>query len=203
MVSAVLPALFSPSTYKQNIQHGDAAGSAIATQTGESEDAAAMSPEISAYQQPSDLAVESDSRRSTGFMRQPRKHVLTLWKSAAKGSSPTRLAGFVGLLTGCGALLALVVFLPLPARLQRSGIRPADSVTDTYYIVGASSLAVSLLCFIGLRNLQSDKEKSAKSLLKIGYRQKDYLRSQIAEPIKVVFTNPLLGLAYLGSLVAR
>ncbi|KAL9614654.1 MAG: hypothetical protein Q9167_000859 [Letrouitia subvulpina] len=203
MVSAVLPALFSPSTYNQTIQYGDAAGGAIATQTNEGENAAAMSSGISAHQQSANPSAESGAHRSTGFMRQPREHVLTLWKSATKGSSPTRLAGLVGLLTGCGALLALVVFLPLPARLQRSGIRPADSVADTYYIVGASSLAVSLLCFIGLRNLQSEKEKSARSLLITRHRQKDHLRSRMAEPIKAAFTHPLLGLAYLGSLVAR
>lgn len=43
-------------------------------------------------------------------------------KKAWLPPSPTRSAGFVGLFSGCGALLALLVFLRLPDLIEGSGI---------------------------------------------------------------------------------
>lgn len=43
-------------------------------------------------------------------------------KRASLLPSPTRSAGFVGLFSGCGALLALLVFLRLPDLIEGGGI---------------------------------------------------------------------------------
>ncbi|EAQ91454.1 hypothetical protein CHGG_03389 [Chaetomium globosum CBS 148.51] len=59
--------------------------------------------------------------------------------SEGKGKS-SALAGYVGLFTGCGALVALVLFLPLPARFSHvDGVTFADAIKDSFYIVGKSS----------------------------------------------------------------
>ena len=130
-------------------------------------------------------------------------------------SSP-RLAGFVGMFTGCGALVALGLFLPLPARFERSGSSPASAITKTYYIVGVVALAVAVTCFIGLRNLHGEEGKGWSSFRKASKHlssdqsetpQRDppppYSPSQLSRSFFLGFTNPDIGLGYIGSFVAR
>ncbi|KAK2758665.1 hypothetical protein FQN54_003355 [Arachnomyces sp. PD_36] len=81
----------------------------------------------------------------------------------AKASS-SRLAGFVGMFTGCGALLALVIFLPLPAHFEKAGSSSSQSVKYAYYVVAAIALAISLICYVGFRNLQGEEGKGCASL---------------------------------------
>ncbi|KAL6356072.1 hypothetical protein LRP88_09660 [Fusarium phalaenopsidis] len=51
-----------------------------------------------------------------------------------KAGRPSKLAGFVGLFTGCGALVALVLFLPLPVRFGAiDDVTPADAVSYSFY----------------------------------------------------------------------
>src|SRR5437762_2142333 len=46
--------------------------------------------------------------------------------------SPPKLAGLVGFFTGCGALVALILFLPLPAQFSKiSGITQRQAIVDT------------------------------------------------------------------------
>lgn len=77
----------------------------------------------------------------------------------AHRDSTSKIAGFVGMATGCGALIALSVFLPLPARFQKAGIDPGPAVQYSYYVVGTVALATASICTIGLRNLQSERHK--------------------------------------------
>lgn len=74
--------------------------------------------------------------------------------------NPSRLAGLVGLFTGCGALVALIIFLPLPARFSKiNGISPAQAIVDSFYVVGTISLAVACACFLGLKDLAGEESK--------------------------------------------
>ncbi len=74
--------------------------------------------------------------------------------SALKPVSASRLAGFVGFATGCGALLALLAFLPLPARFAAlPGVTAAQAVTYSYYVVAVVALLAAGASFFGLRNL--------------------------------------------------
>lgn len=130
-------------------------------------------------------------------------------------SSPTRLAGFVGLFTGCGALLALALFLPLPALIQKSGLPPGKAVANTYCIVGVIALMVSIICFFGLRNLQGEEGKGWHIFIapkKPDDPPSDGESNSIApastlslvlESIKLGYIYPQLGLGYLGGFVAR
>ena len=130
---------------------------------------------------------------------------------ASLNSSPTRLAGFVGLFTGCGALVALGLFLPLPVRFQKAGVGPGQAVADAYYIVGAIALVVSVACSWGLRNFLGEGNKGLRALLK-GRISGDRISGTegglssftlLLEAIGLGYRDPLLGLGYIGGLVAR
>ena len=128
----------------------------------------------------------------------------------ASRSASSRLAGIVGLFTGFGALLALSIFLPLPAFFQKFGKRPGQAVADSYYCVASISIVVSIVCLFGLRNLHSEKGKGWSSLVKgngpprIGSQSapKATKISILLEPVRLGFTS-MLGLGYLGGFVAR
>lgn len=104
-------------------------------------------------------SLSTDSRASQGQQGQQQR-------AATKQGKPSALAGYVGLFTGCGALVALVLFLPLPARFgERDGVTPGQAVAYSFYVVGGISLAVAVFVLIGLRNLHGEEGKGWKTLL--------------------------------------
>lgn len=91
--------------------------------------------------------------------------------TAAKSAKPSALAGFVGLFTGCGALVALSLFLPLPARFgDIDGVTPGQAVSYSFYVVGAVALVVAAFVFVGLHNLKGEEGKGWKVLFGISER---------------------------------
>jgi hypothetical protein len=136
-------------------------------------------------------------------------------KSSARnkaGASTSRLAGLVGMFTGCGALVALLVFLPLPTRFQEAGHSPAEAVADAFYVVGAVAILVALGCFFGLRNLPGEEGKSLQRL--VHRNDPDTDASHSGRPIlpyhrlflmsvQLGFRSQNIGLGYLGGFVAR
>ena len=130
--------------------------------------------------------------------------------SKSAEQSPTRLAGIVGLFTGCGALLSLGIFLRLPELIQRHGVQPGQALADSYYIVGALALILSIICFVGLRHLSGENGKGWGALV-YGQRKDPSFRGEekffssrsLFESIKLGFESRLLGLGYLGGFVAR
>lgn len=83
------------------------------------------------------------------------------------------LAGYVGLFTGCGALVALALFLPLPTRFgQISEITLAQAVEYSFYVVGAIAFVVAILVFFGLRGLSGEEGKGWRTL----FRQRSQVR---------------------------
>ncbi|EME48743.1 hypothetical protein DOTSEDRAFT_103922, partial [Dothistroma septosporum NZE10] len=129
----------------------------------------------------------------------------------------SQLAGLVGFFTGAGALVALGVFLPLPAYLQEYG--QAKSVQISYYIVASVALLVGIFIFFGLRNLPGEEHKSFSALLRPPYDETTsvglhgHLHTTLSpapsyfllakESIKLGLTDPTIGLGYLGGFVAR
>ncbi|KAH7126912.1 hypothetical protein B0J11DRAFT_433542 [Dendryphion nanum] len=127
------------------------------------------------------------------------------------GASASHLAGLVGMFTGCGALVALLIFLPLPTRFQ-SGHSPAAAVADSFYVVGSVALVVAVGCFFGLRNLPGEETKGIKRLSKRHQKRNDDLsptRAVLSYPrlflasVKLGFKSRNIGLGYLGGFVAR
>jgi hypothetical protein len=151
-------------------------------------------------------------------------------KPAEKSSSsPPRLAGLVGVFTGLGAILALLVFLPLPAQFSHiKGVTQGQAVADSFYVVGTIALAVAIACFFGLRNLQGEEGKGWRLLLgrpKIGHEYQaisngtnghegngdegksiapflPYWRLLLDSTV-LGFKDAQIGLGYLGGFVAR
>ncbi|KAJ5971207.1 uncharacterized protein N7479_001125 [Penicillium vulpinum] len=133
----------------------------------------------------------------------------------ASGASPSaRLSGFVGMCAGCGALVALVVFLPLAARFEKMGLSPSQAIQRSYYLVAAISLVISLVCFIGLRDLPGEKCKNWSALWKTRDEGDDdddlsihgprlsYWK-QLTTALTLGFQNRSIGLGYVGGFVAR
>lgn len=137
--------------------------------------------------------------------------------TSSPGSSPTRsgtsqIAGLVGMFTGCGALVALGVFLPLPARFQHDGSTPAEAIQQSYYIVGSIALVVAIICSFGLMNLAGEERKGWRSLFTTQIntaqtqRTKEKLPSYLhlfTSAFRLGFTDMEIGLGYLGGFVAR
>lgn len=144
-------------------------------------------------------------------------------KSQNTSSSPPRLAGLVGFFTGCGALVALAVFLPLPAQFSRlRGVTQGQAVADSFYVVGTIALLVSGACLLGLRGLQGEEGKGWRLLLGLspveGYQaaslqdqgEEGHKRSPflpywrlLLDSTMLGFKDAQIGLGYLGGFVAR
>lgn len=130
----------------------------------------------------------------------------------------SQLAGYVGMFTGIGALLAVAVFLPLPANIAEGAVSQADAVKDSFYIVGSIAIAVAICVFIGLRGLPGEEGKRLGNLFTFPQRTNDpdsagtddahsarnpsYFRLVRSATI-LAFTDSRIGLGYLGGFVAR
>lgn len=138
-------------------------------------------------------------------------------------SSPPRLAGLVGVFTGCGALVALILFLPLPAQFSHiDGLTQGQAVADSFYVVGSIALLVACFCFFGLRGLQGEEGKGWRLLLgrapaAHGYEAVAPSEGQELTPrapflpywrllldsTLLGFKDAQIGLGYMGGFVAR
>ncbi|SPN98353.1 related to MFS transporter [Cephalotrichum gorgonifer] len=132
---------------------------------------------------------------------------------------PSALAGYVGVFTGCGALVALSLFLPLPAWFgELDGVSTGDAVRYSYYVVALVALGVGGFVFLGLEGLRGEEGKGWGALL--GGRRDEatelpedgddspqqpvlpYLHL-LREAVTLGFTDSNIALGYLGGFVAR
>ncbi|KAF1991829.1 hypothetical protein K402DRAFT_409387 [Aulographum hederae CBS 113979] len=147
------------------------------------------------------------------FQSSPPQEQATVKKTS--GESTSELAGIVGMFTGLGALVALGIFLPLPTNFQNGGASGSDAVAYSFYVVGTVALVVSVLCFLGLRNLPTEEHKGWKKLIVLIRQQKPEDGSAATDakvmPYAKLFARSLtlgfqdvdIGLGYLGGFVAR
>ncbi|PKS11903.1 hypothetical protein jhhlp_001197 [Lomentospora prolificans] len=135
---------------------------------------------------------------------------------------PSALAGYVGVFTGCGALVALSLFLPLPAKFgEADGVSTADAVMYAFYVVSLVSLGVAAFVYVGLKGLKGEDGKGWSVLFggKATERASDgvdgssvhgsvqrpvlpYLHL-LREAVKLGLTDSNIALGYLGGFVAR
>ncbi|KAI8677307.1 hypothetical protein NCS56_00620500 [Fusarium sp. Ph1] len=130
-----------------------------------------------------------------------------------KAGRPSKLAGFVGLFTGCGALVALVLFLPLPVRFGAiDDVTPADAVSYSFYVVSVVAFAVAIFVAIGLRNIKGEEGKGWGVLLglKKDHDSDSHERRKLVPYLHLMkdsvflgFTDSRIALGYLGGFVAR
>ncbi|KAJ1335100.1 MFS transporter DHA1 family quinolone resistance protein [Microdochium nivale] len=150
-----------------------------------------------------------------------------------KGKKPAALAGYVGLFTGCGALVALTLFLPLPAKFgEKEGVTPAEAVEYSYYVVAVIALVVAVFVSFGFRNLRGEEGKGWRVLFGFGQRTNERYdtagfsdrttaaalegtefspaskgplpyRALLLSAVRLGFVDSHIGLGYLGGFVAR
>ena len=207
MVTAILPVLTDDHATDAASSSAGAEGSGAAGRLARPNprDSVAMSFESDATITPETFTRAASEDRASGSGEQ------------GSGRKPSALAGLVGLFTGCGALVSLVFFLPLPAQFsKREGVTLADAVTYSFYVVATVSLLVAAFVFVGLRGLKGEEGKGWRMLL--GLRKKGahgseahgnklhkplpYHRLLLAS-IGLGFTDPHIALGYLGGFVAR
>lgn len=133
----------------------------------------------------------------------------------AAQEKPSVLAGYVGLFTGLGALVSLIVFLPLPSQFsQIEGVEIGEAVQYAYYVVGAIAILVASFVYIGLRKLKGEEGKGFRTLFGMKKRRqadgseapmRSFLpyRQLLKEAVILGVTDSYIGLGYLGGFVAR
>lgn len=113
--------------------------------------------------------------------------------------------------TGCGALIALMVFLPLPAKFQYAGAGEKDALKYSFYIVAIVAFILAVWCFFGFRHLQ---QQAPGSQPRSTVSQRDNLMSSalghlrnmldnFTVAISIGFKSSEIALGYLGGFVAR
>lgn len=135
--------------------------------------------------------------------------------SSPAQDKPAVLAGYVGLFTGLGALVSLIVFLPLPSQFNKiEGVEIGEAVQYAYYVVGSISILVASFVYIGLRKLKGEEGKGFRTLFGLKKRKladgseapkRSFLpyRQLLREAVVLGFTDSQIGLGYLGGFVAR
>ena len=133
--------------------------------------------------------------------------------SSDSTSATSYLAGYVGLFAGCGALIALAIFLPLPASFQHRGTSPERALQYSFYVVAGLALMIAVVCFFGLKNLPGEGHKAFRNLvssgkgIQIGSGQARAKAMPLWRHLYAAFMlglrRPEIGLGYLGGFVAR
>lgn len=121
------------------------------------------------------------------------------------------LAGYVGLFTGLGALVSLLVFLPLPTQFSKiEGVEIGEAVQYSYYVVGSISILVASFVYIGLRKLKGEEGKGFRTLFGLKKGNPDTpkrtflpYRQLLRDAVILGATDSYIGLGYLGGFVAR
>jgi hypothetical protein len=192
-------------------------GSAVSTMV------TAVLPTVAAGEEPQR---RSDQRSSSHSWRPSLSSEITITPSRFERSlssqeeskrptaSSSRLAGFVGLFAGCGALIALAVFLPLPAHFEKSGSSPAQAIRQSYYVVAMFAVIIAVCCFFGLRNLPGEEGKSIRYLWTSSGEADGIFRNatdtstlpywkRLIYAFSLGFKHPDISLGYVGGFVAR
>lgn len=198
MVTATLPCLSDDSETS-----GTETGPTATVPTQNARDSVALSVE-------SDLTITPDRfSRSSNGTEEPQCTV------DAAQRKPSILAGYVGLFTGLGALVALLVFLPLPAQFSKiEGVEIGEALMYAYYVVGAISILVASFVYIGLRKLKGEEGKGFRTLFGLKKRQqadgttpptRSFLpyKQLLKAAVVLGVTDSQIGLGYLGGFVAR
>jgi MFS family permease len=136
--------------------------------------------------------------------------------TTTKTSSPEpagKLAGFVGLFTGLGALIALFVFLPLPARFEESGSSKSNAIALSFFVVASIAGVVSCICSLGLRDLPGEEGKKLTAIFSTDadkhssngatLRSLRAYHTLLLDAISLGIKDVNIGLAYAGGFVAR
>lgn len=215
MVTAVLPAMsiaaesdYDPTGSRSLPREQSIDGSASSADNGH-EDGSTHAPSVSVSSELTITPALYQSSSAHGASTRGLGSSATIDPPAAS----SKIAGYVGMFAGCGALLALVIFLPFPERLQKHGSSPEMALKLSYYGVAGAAFLVSLWCLVGLRGLH---EESVTTVSMFNLSKADqftsndndraslrHLWKSFHASIVLGFKHADIGLGYVGGFVAR
>lgn len=213
MVTAVLPNM-SQAVIKDNANSGShdtqqerGADSRVRVAENQHEDRATRTPSLSV----SSVLTITPDRYQSGSAQTTETADTGSESVLDPVAASSQIAGYVGMFAGCGALLALVLFLPIPERFQRRGYPAESSLQYSYYIVAVVALFVSLWCLVGLRGLREEGIRPVSmfrlqrndSNNKDGDAPKKHVWNNFLHAIILGFKRADIGVAYVGGFVAR
>lgn len=161
------------------------------------------------------LSVESEATITPELFQRTASRSSEEAEAKAARDKTSILAGYVGLFTGLGALVSLLVFLPLPSQFSKiEGVEIGEALQYAYYVVGAISILVASFVYIGLRKLKGEEGKGFRTLFGLKKRtqadgseapKRAFLpyRQLLRDAIILGVTDAYIGLGYLGGFVAR
>ncbi|KAG9847005.1 major facilitator superfamily MFS-1, partial [Aureobasidium melanogenum] len=212
MVTAILPTMTAERKQNTPSEASQSYGEGLTTPADSSarhSGAFSISSEVTItparyIQRPPNLRRRSQKRRFAGDPTTPKK------------SDLSQLAGYVGMFTGIGALVAVGIFLPLPVKFSGRGVAQADAVKDSFYVVGGVSIVVAVLVALTLRGLPGEEDKGFNRLFYSGRSTEEHESNEAASlhhspsyyqlvraSVVLGFTDSRIALGYLGGFVAR
>ncbi|KAG9515224.1 major facilitator superfamily MFS-1, partial [Aureobasidium melanogenum] len=155
-------------------------------------------------------------QRPPNLRRRSQKRRFATDPTTPKKSDLSQLAGYVGMFTGIGALVAVGIFLPLPVKFSGRGVAQADAVKDSFYVVGGVSIVVAVLVALTLRGLPGEEDKGFNKLFYSGRSTEEHETNEatslhpspsyyqlVRAAVVLGFTDSRIALGYLGGFVAR
>ncbi|KAG9584589.1 major facilitator superfamily MFS-1, partial [Aureobasidium melanogenum] len=155
-------------------------------------------------------------QRPPNLRRRSQKRRFATDPTTPKKSDLSQLAGYVGMFTGIGALVAVGIFLPLPVKFSGRGVAQADAVKDSFYVVGGVSIVVAVLVALTLRGLPGEEDKGFNRLFYSGRSTEEHETNEatslhplpsyyqlVRAAVVLGFTDSRIALGYLGGFVAR
>lgn len=154
-------------------------------------------------------------QRPPNLRRRSQKRRFATNPSVPNKSDLSQLAGYVGMFTGIGALVAVAIFLPLPVKFSGKGVAQADAVKDSFYLVGTVSIIVAIFVSLALRGLPGEEDKGFYRLLPTRNTQEQDTEEPVVShsspsyyqlirsAMLLGFTDSRISLGYLGGFVAR
>ena len=126
---------------------------------------------------------------------------------------PSVLAGYVGFFTGCGALVALAFFLPLPAKFSdHAGVTPGQAIQYSFYVVAGVAACVAVFASWGLRGIRGEEGKGWRALfgksvafkhVTVSLQSRTPYLHLLRDSVRLAFYDSNIALGYLGGFVAR
>lgn len=91
--------------------------------------------------------------------------LIALVADYARNRSRGRATGYLGVMNGLGAMIAVLVLLKLPAYFSGRGMDPATAAFTTYAIIAGIVVVIAALLFLGLKpGLSTSSEHTEKNL---------------------------------------
>jgi nitrate/nitrite transporter NarK len=212
MVTAILPTMTAERKQTNSLEAGQTQGEGDNTPTIPSvrhSGAFSISSEVT-------ITPARYVQRPPNLRRRSQKRRFATDSSTTTKPDLSQLAGYVGMFTGIGALVAVGIFLPLPVKFSGKGVAQADAVKDSFYLVGSVSVVVAVLVSLTLRGLPGEEDKGFYKLFYSGRStdEEDMNNSTNLQPtpsyyqlvrcaVMLGFTDSRIALGYLGGFVAR